>query len=251
MRILIVDDEPIIRQSLAQLITQTDKRCEIVGTAQNGQEALQLLPQLQPDVIFTDIRMPGMSGLELAQHISQSAPEIQIVILSGYAEFEYARSAIDSGVVSYLLKPTKIQELKTVLSKLYGAWQARNQPTLRTQPDEAQSDAPENNAIVRQIIRLVEEHYAEDISLSDIAMKVHLNPTYLSTLFRKETGEKFSVWVTNVRLQHACKLLTDQPYLHVYEVAQQVGYQNAKYFINVFRQQFSMTPSQYREKSSK
>ena len=115
MRILIVDDEPIIRQSLAQLITQTDKRCEIVGTAQNGQEALQLLPQLQPDVIFTDIRMPGMSGLELAQHISQSAPEIQIVILSGYAEFEYARSAIDSGVVSYLLKPTKIQELKTVL----------------------------------------------------------------------------------------------------------------------------------------
>lgn len=251
MRILIVDDEPIIRQSLAQLIIQTDKRSEIVGTAQNGQEALQLLPQLQPDVIFTDIRMPGMSGLELARHVSQSAPDIQIVILSGYAEFEYARSAIDSGVVSYLLKPTKIQELRTVLNKLYGVWQARNQSAPLTQTDEAPPDAQENNVIVRQIMRLVEEHYAEDISLLDIAMKVHLNPTYLSTLFRKETGQKFSVLITNVRLQHACKLLTEQPYLHVYEVAQLVGYQNAKYFINVFRQQFGMTPSQYRGKNSK
>ena len=250
MKILIIDDEPFIRKSLAALITRLNTKYTIVGEARNGTEAIELLSRIRPDVVFTDIRMPGMSGIELAEHIAANYSNIQTVILSGYAEFEYARAAIDSGVVSYLLKPTKINELKSALEKISSALSAKNLPSTEEETNEILIPKVECRAIVQEIINLVEEHYAENISLSEIAGMVHLNPKYMSTLFRKETGERFNVYLTRIRLQQAKKLLIAFPYLHIYEVAQKVGYENTKHFISVFRQWFSVTPRQYREQNA-
>ena len=117
MRVLIADDEPKIRQLLRLLLSEAEG-VMIVGEAANGKDALTLIDSLQPDLLITDIRMPVVDGLSLAQHIQEHAPETRVVIISGYSQFEYAKQAISYGVEDYLLKPIKKAELFSVLERV-------------------------------------------------------------------------------------------------------------------------------------
>lgn len=103
--VLVVDDEQDQRQAIIERVRWADAGFEVVGEAENGVEALDLIEALEPDLILTDIRMPMISGLELARRVREVRPATQIVILSGYDSFEYAREAIDYNIISYLLKP--------------------------------------------------------------------------------------------------------------------------------------------------
>ncbi|MGN0993531.1 MAG: response regulator [Butyricicoccus sp.] len=117
MRVLIADDEPKIRQLLHILLSEAEG-VTIVGEAANGKDALTLIDSLRPDLLITDIRMPVVDGLSLAQHIQEHAPETRVVIISGYSQFEYAKQAISYGVEDYLLKPIKKAELFSVLERV-------------------------------------------------------------------------------------------------------------------------------------
>ena len=88
-----------------------------MGDAENGQEALEKVEALEPDVILTDIRMPYMDGLSLAERVRQRYPSIKIVIFSGYDEFEYAKQAIKLNVTEYILKPVNVEELTAILKR--------------------------------------------------------------------------------------------------------------------------------------
>ncbi len=116
--LLIVDDEDIIRNGLANTIDWAGMGFSVAGTASNGKEALILAEQFAPDVILADIRMPGMTGMELAAKIHEENPGIYIVILTGFDEFEYAKESIDYDVFSYLLKPYSNEKLAEVFAKL-------------------------------------------------------------------------------------------------------------------------------------
>ncbi|MEW9702070.1 response regulator [Paenibacillus sp. SI8] len=118
MRIMIVDDEEKIRLGLSKLIEKASRHYEIIGIYANAADCLEALGSQKPDVVITDIKMPGMTGLELAKVIKQRYEDIKCVILSGFGEFEYARAAIASGVAAYLLKPVDKQELYTLLEEL-------------------------------------------------------------------------------------------------------------------------------------
>lgn len=113
--IVVVEDEPIIRENVIKKILLAGPAFKVTGSARNGKEALKLLEAVKPDILLTDIRMPGMDGLELIRKIKVSLPGIQIIILSGYSDFEYAREAIKSGVQEYLLKPLDTGSLKEAL----------------------------------------------------------------------------------------------------------------------------------------
>ena len=91
---------------------------EIAGEAENGREALEKVTSLEPDVVITDIQMPYMDGLQLAEALQKEYPEKKVVLFSGYDEFEYAKQAIRLGVTGYILKPINIGELTAVLQKL-------------------------------------------------------------------------------------------------------------------------------------
>lgn len=117
-RVLIVDDEPAIRHRLRNAIEWKKNGFEIAGEASDGEEALALVQDLKPEVVITDIRMPVINGLELAKRIKKLSPELHIVILSGYSDFEYAQEAIKYGVEEYLLKPVEENELEIVLGKI-------------------------------------------------------------------------------------------------------------------------------------
>ena len=119
MKILVAEDEPAIRQGIISLLGNLGLAVEITGAAEDGMEALELMAATKPDVLITDIRMPGMSGIELIGKAKKLYPDTEYVILSGYSEFEYAKQAIKYGVQDYILKPPRKEEVGSALEKIY------------------------------------------------------------------------------------------------------------------------------------
>lgn len=117
-KIMLVDDEEEVRTSIIRKIDWQDAGFEVIGDAENGKEALEKIEQNEPDVVLTDIRMPYMDGLEMAEKIRQRYPSVKIVIFSGFDEFEYAKKAIKLNVIEYILKPVNVEELTAILKKI-------------------------------------------------------------------------------------------------------------------------------------
>lgn len=126
-QILVVDDEPMIRKGLEKLLQQCSGETEYrIRTAADGEEALRLIGEECPDFLFTDIRMPKMDGLELCRVLSGMGLKMQIVVISGYGDFEYAQKSMSYGVKEYLLKPVAKAVLQETLGKLEAALRSGN-----------------------------------------------------------------------------------------------------------------------------
>lgn len=242
---VIADDELIIRQGLTS-IDWNRYGIMVLGTAENGNEALSIIISKHPQILITDIRMPGMDGLKLIEAAKEQVPEIQSILLTGYEDFNYAKTAISLGAIDYILKPSDPDEIiEAVLkakSKIDEIIQLRN---LGNQCKQRKI----NNRIVREVLDYIENHYSEDISLFTAAEHVHMNHVYLSRLFKKELGETFLENLTKYRLQKACELLSNSDY-KIYEISSMVGIFDAGYFSQVFKKYYGLTPSEYRDKLS-
>lgn len=116
--ILVVDDEPLILKGLVIMLKQHPHTFETIRTASNGVKALQMIEESMPQLLFTDIRMPKMGGLELCKQVHEKYPLIQKVIISGYGDFEYAQTCISYGVKEYLLKPFTPTKINGLLNKI-------------------------------------------------------------------------------------------------------------------------------------
>ncbi|MEZ0536448.1 response regulator [Caldicellulosiruptoraceae bacterium PP1] len=119
IKVLIVDDEKLIREGLKKIIEKIDDKFVIVGEAKNGLDALEKINQSQPDIAIIDIKMPIMDGLELLKRINQENLKVKMIILSGHDEFAYAKIAIENGAKAYILKPFEKSELTETLNRLY------------------------------------------------------------------------------------------------------------------------------------
>lgn len=117
-QLLIVDDESSIRQGIANSIPWGEWGYEVAGLCADGVEAVKVIDACKPDVVLSDIRMPNMDGVELMQYLNAHYPEIKIVILSGYSDFEYLNMSIKNSVTEYLLKPTDVDEFEALFHRL-------------------------------------------------------------------------------------------------------------------------------------
>ena len=117
IKVLIIDDEPIIREGLRITINWNTLHCTVIGEAENGIEAIEKIDMLMPDIVITDIMMPGHSGLELTKYIKDNHPQIKIIFLTGYNDFSFAQQAIKLGAFDFVLKPTNTDELEKVIAK--------------------------------------------------------------------------------------------------------------------------------------
>ena len=120
--IVVADDEEEIRLSLIRKVDWDEAGFRVVGEAENGIEALELVEKLEPDLLLTDLKMPFVSGIELARQVREIRPTMQIVFLSGYDDFTYAQQAIQYNIISYMLKPISAKEVTEELKKFIKKW---------------------------------------------------------------------------------------------------------------------------------
>ncbi|MCI8800020.1 MAG: response regulator [Lachnospiraceae bacterium] len=234
-RLGIADDEPKIVTGLREFYPWEDMGFTICVQARNGQELWEYMQNNHLDVVLTDISMPVMSGIELAQKLAGTSTVI--VFLSGYADFQYARQALHYNVYDYILKPVKYQELLDVFHKIRGIL------------DMARSDAPSAPVCYYQtIVDKVNQSILEDLpgaSLKSAAAKVRLSPGYLSSLYKQQTGQNLSQFILEAKMNCAGKMLSDGV-LKVYQIAEKLGYEDPKNFTRAFRSFYGCSPREYK-----
>lgn len=243
-RILLVEDEALLRQTLAHRINQLDIGFEVVAQAGDGQEALELLPRSNIHLVMTDIRMPLMNGLALCKSIHEQFPSIYTVVLTSYADFTYAQEAIKQGVSDYLLKPISQEDLESALIRI----RLELQKTLQLEEDPSQfgKDAEE---IVEQLALYLRSNYMQDIDFSTLCADLGFSSAYLSRLFQKFKQETPLKYLTAIRIHEAQHLLANTA-LPIREVGERVGYPNQFHFSKTFRKATGMTPSTYRKQET-
>ena len=156
---MIVDDEKLICK-LVQALVEWDKLgMQMAAQAENAIQALDMLQQYRPDILITDIRMPGMDGLELIKNAKKICPELEIIIISGYAHFEYARNALSLGVGNYLLKPIKQDELNETLRKIGERLDAKKSAQGMEMAERRVSESDVNRLRYALLKDLVEDAY--------------------------------------------------------------------------------------------
>lgn len=245
MNILLVEDEPKIRQGLRAIIEDVIKKGLHIREAGNGKEALEWLrTNSGTDLVITDIRMGEMNGLELTKRVKQLYPELPLIVISGHDEFGYAREALRYGVLDYLLKPIERVELATLLNRVQEKVQAKQGADAGEERVDDQQES--GRLLIRKVKELVRQSLDKDISLQFLAEHVYLHPKYLSDLFKRETGQNLSEYVTQKRIDKAKQLLKDTT-LKIAEVSEMCGFANHKYFASLFKQHVGQTPSEFRE----
>ena len=172
-KVILVDDEALIREAISKNVPWEEAGFELVGTAENGQEALKLIEECQPDLVLTDIFMPVMDGLALSAHIQANCPDVKVVIISGYDDFEYAKQAIKYEVVDYIIKPITsyelVEELKMIRTKINSTKLFEDQKFVREQTNVS-SKAERQHEFIRQIDNLILAIKVE--SITDIEKEV-------------------------------------------------------------------------------
>ena len=243
-KMLIVDDEELIRRGLLKKIGWKNYGFEVVGDAGNADEALRLVETLQPDLLITDIRMPGKNGLELIAECRNRNPEMLIVILSAYDDFSYAQDALFYGVAGYLLKPVKKEELEIIMRKVLQNLQER-EIAENISASKYSRFSDDSADIVSRAKRYVLANYQNKLTLESVAPECFTNPTYLSNVFKVKTGCNFVDYVTKLKIQKASQLLRYSDF-KVRDVAIQSGFDDYTYFCKVFKKMTGETPLQYR-----
>ena len=243
MKILIAEDEQRAREGLARLIGTIPVECEIVGQASNGQEALEMIRTLQPDVVFTDVKMPYLDGLGLIRAVRAMQLRTEFVVVSAYSDFELARQSISLGVAEYLLKPVTLEELDQVVMRLSQRLQGISSFHLQKKKN-LREEYPNAHPLILRSLVMIQEGYAGKINQRDLAEDLGISPEYFSYLFSKNIGKTFSAFLRDYRIERA-KELYRAGTCDRKEVPYAVGFTDAKYFSQVFHKITGMTPSEY------
>lgn len=259
-KVAIIDDEPLIVEGLSKTMTWEKWNCQVAGCAYNGREGMELIHEERPDIIITDINMPEMDGLMMIAGLKSEFPDMQIIILTGYREFEYARRAIELGVLRFLLKPSKMNELEEAIEAATSRLeqmgislteQSGNNEKSSSGSEEGKEGTgePENNEansfIVKNALEYIRENSQEKLRLADVADQVYVSQWHLSKLLNKHTGKTFSDILNGARMEKSKELLKD-PSLRICDVAEMVGFQDLAHFSRVFKKMEGMSANEYR-----
>lgn len=238
LKVLLVDDEIMIREGFKRLFDWEAHGCEVVGEASDGMEALAQIDVLLPDIVIMDINIPIMNGLKVIEISRTKHPQIAYIVVSGYDDFSYCRKALQLQITDYILKPVNYEEFGSCIDNLkISIYESR----ANTQADSEKRE----ERVISSITRYMQEHLSEEISLSVLAEEFHLNPQYISQLFKNEIGVGFLAYLTNIRIEKAKKLLLSTS-LSVTEISERTGYGDYRVFTKVFKKTEGITPSQFR-----
>lgn len=258
-RIMIAEDELIGRMILKKTLQKRFADCEIIDVA-NGRAALEVFHRTPIHIAILDIEMPGIKGIDVAENMRKENKEIQIIFLSAFDKFEYAKRAVSVHALEYVLKPYSEHDLLHAVERAmleYGDEMEAAYPDPEESGEYSSekqnshgADASEDTitrlgVMVNMVEEYIRDNYSYDISMQDAARAVNYSETYFCKMFKQRYGLSFTAYLTEYRMREAKKLLL-QPTVNVREVGEKVGYTDATYFSRVFRRHTGMSPSEYR-----
>jgi len=245
-KMIIVEDESEIKQGLFTCFPWDKLGFEVVGLFENGKQALDYILQNKVDVVFCDIKMPVMSGIDLARILFLNSIPVKVVFISGYQDFEFAQKAMKYGVRYYITKPATYDEVIEIFGLIRKELdQQSKDPQTHSEETKKQDlisiDNPES--VIETVKEYIRRNYKE-ATLEDAAKLVYMNPYYLSRLFKCKTGKNFSDFLMEVRMRKALQLMKI-PIYKLHEIGEMVGYKNPKNFTRAFKKYFGKSPSEF------
>lgn len=243
--VIVAEDEELLLNNLVHKIEKADPDFQVIGTAQTGAQALSLVEQMSPDVVFTDIKMPVMDGITLLTRIRDQFPFTKFVITSGFSDFKYAKKAITLKVSDYLLKPVDPDELQNVLLKIKQELQIKRDDYETVFAPGASCMSP--GQIAELLKNFMVQNYAEDINLNLIAGTMNYSPSYLTKIFCQVYDCTPTKYLINLRMSHAQKLLIHETSLSVKQIGEMCGYHDQGYFSRIFKKHTGKSPLEYKD----
>lgn len=243
--VIVAEDEELLLDNLCKKIEMVDSDFEVIGRAQTGSQAYELIEELCPDVCITDIRMPVMDGIALLKKVRERYPLTKCIITSGFSDFEYAKSAISLRVSDYLLKPIDPDELAASLTKIKKELLIINMNDEQALKNSASRMTP---AQLAELIRdYLVENFSKDINFNQIAGNLNYSSSYLTKLFCQYYELSPSRYLINLRVSTAQKLLLHNPEMSIKQIGEQVGYHDQGYFSRIFKKYTGKSPFEYRD----
>lgn len=221
IRAIVCDDEIAAAEIIEQAITTYNLPMQIVGTANNGQEACQMINQLSPDLVFMDIHMPIMNGFEVMRETNLP----RTIIITAYDFFEYAQEALRLGAKDIIRKPIDIAELKRAIERTIG-WSFTG------------------NQTINQVLNYIHDNYHRSIGLEELSQIAICTKSHLSRLFKRHTNQTIMSYIHQVRIEHAIQLMVNE-HKSVKDAAFAVGYSSLNNFYHHFKDRTNQTPAAY------
>ena len=246
-KVVLVDDEPIIVEGLSRSVEWEKWNCKVVATAHDGLEGRKIIEEVNPDIVFMDICMPEMNGLVMIAAINSQFPDLEVSVLTGFRDFEYAREAIRLGVTRFLLKPSNMDEIEEAISVMCENLKRKGISGEQEEETGEKQERVSSSVIVKNALAYIEENYTQKLTLGEVAEKTYVSQWHLSKLLNRHTGQSFSDLLNHVRVEHAKELLRD-PSLRIGDIAEQVGFLDLAHFSRVFKKQEGVSANEYRNK---
>ena len=227
LKAIIADDEPAAALVIQHLIAESGLPIEVAATPKDGISALEEIRRFKPDIVFMDIQMPRMNGLD----VISAEPGYKYIIITAYEVFDYAQRALRLGARDILIKPVEYEAFCESVSKVIG-WKYTK------------------NSLTNSILEYIEAHYAENIEVNQLAQLNYTTASHIARTFKKNMGTSVIAYLHSVRIKKAVELL-DASDMAIKEVALACGYENLNNFYKYFKQIMGMTPAEYRSGEGK
>ncbi len=219
IKAIIVDDEPAVAKIICHFTEKEKLPIEIVGIAENGIEAIELMKNNDVQLVFLDIHMPFMDGFK----VIEAEPEKNYIIITAYDSFKYAQKALRLGAKDIILKPIDYKQLLQSIIRVIG-WNITDNPVLN------------------EMLEYINRHYEEKIDLITLSNMFFVTPSHISRLFKKYMNTSTISYIHEVRIKKAIELLRESN-ISIKEVAEQVGYESLNNFYKYFKQYTGVTPA--------
>lgn len=252
-KVLIIEDESIIRRGLKYMFDWAKLNCLVVDEAENGKEGLEKIKLNSPDLIVLDINMPIMNGIEMLKSFNEK--DFETIILSGYDEFEYAKEAISLDVVNYILKPVDYEELEKSVKKAIDRIN-KNQDVKSIDKDineklnalnSTRSDISRNfSSTTNKVLQYIETNYMNKITIDDLIKETQRSKTSINRKFKEDTSQTIIEYINMVRIKKAITLMMEHDY-SIEKISFEVGFLNYRYFSQVFKKYMDMNPSEFQK----
>ncbi|MFA9463153.1 MAG: helix-turn-helix domain-containing protein [Velocimicrobium sp.] len=241
---LIIDDEKPVQIAVLKLGKWCSYHIDPPVIASNGKDGLYAMRELRPDIIFLDMQMPIMNGIEFLEIAHTEFPKTKYIVISGYDDFHYAQNAIRYGAIDYILKPIVAEELNASIEK------AILQLNPNADFSSINSEEPDvlPDEIVTTIKEYIDKNYSQNLKISMFSDKYYFSKEYLSKLFKSKYNFGIYEYVLKVRMERARELLQDET-MKIQFISERLGYADSNYFSKAFRTYYGMTPSQFRNNS--